>query len=359
MAEMQQLSDSLHSALKIVDEPQTGSPSSCPTDSPHHSDHDDAEHKAQWMEFCNFMDKQAKERPYPEYLYRAHVHGHPFPRLLDVFMGEYADSFGSDFHLWAEYDAQSQIVFPIHDPMESWTVDDVFSELNLHLGKTSVNLQPKCDGEEPFLSSLVSLSSDFRWTAQRICRVGRMTSKDQIPGLAICKTSMIDPSVVRIWRVADMLLFRDTILLNSSVHISPRLRRWATNAQEFVCWLFVPQEALITFTPLPNLIEASNGGERAFLTKQFVGSNYLGDFMRCPNVHLSLREYADRASEFVRNIITDVYSFEEAKQWVMYMKVVLSNPYEWGYEVPGFIGDVEEAITLSIEKALETAFMER
>lgn len=55
MAEMQHLSDSLHSALNIAEEPQTGSPSSCPTDSPRHSDHDDAEDKAQWKECMKLL----------------------------------------------------------------------------------------------------------------------------------------------------------------------------------------------------------------------------------------------------------------------------------------------------------------
>lgn len=303
------------------------------------------------------MDKQAEERPYPKYLYRAHVHGHPYPRLLDDFSGEYTNSFGSDFHLWSEYDAQSQIFVPILDPMEPWTFDGIFSELELHLGKTRDNHQSERDGKEPSLSTLVSLSSDFRWTAQRICQVGRKIRKDQdqIPGLAIFKTSKIDPSVVQIWRVADMISILDQIFLK----ISSEHRYWVANAGEFVCLLFVPREALIAFTPLPQLTEAFNGDEEGFLTKRFVGSKHLGEFGRRPFVHISLKEYEDRASNFVRNIITNAYFFEEAKQLAMRMGGLLLNPYEWGYEVPGFIEDVEEAITLSIEKALETAFMER
>lgn len=312
---------------------------------------------------CNFMDKKAEQRPYPKYLYRAHVHGHPYPRLLDDFSGEYTNSFGSDFHLWSEYDARSQIFVPMSDPIEIWSVDGIFSELELHLKKTNVNNQPEHDGEGLFLSNLVSLSGDFRWAAHRICEVGRKIDQDQdqdqIPGLAIFESSKIDPSVVRVWRVADMITFLDTKLVNSSVKISPELRSWVANAEEFVCWLFVPREALIAFTPLPQLAEAFNGEEEGFLTKNFVNSKHLGEFSRRPLVHLSLGEYADRASNFVRNIITNAYFFEEAKQLAMRMEGLLLNPYEWGYDVPGFTEDVEEAIPLTVDKALEMAYMER
>lgn len=303
------------------------------------------------------MDEQARKRPYPKYLYRAHVHGHPFPRWLDVSEGEYSDCFGSDLHLWLEYDIEEQMCMPIGELIDVFAVEDLFYQLDLHLGKTGINLQPKRNGEQPFLSPLVSLSGDFRWTTQRICRVGRMTSKDQIPGLAIFKTALIDPSGVRVYRVEDMLSFLDNRLGNSSVHISKKLRRWADNADEYVCWSLVPREALVAFTLLPDLIERFNWGEEAFLTNGFVGSNYLSDFRQQPLVHRSLREYADRASEFVRNIINDVSSFEEAEQLCIHVGRELLNPDIWGYEVAKFIEDLEEAISSSLEKVLEMAFM--
>jgi hypothetical protein len=116
---------------------------------------------------------------------------------------------------------------------------------------------------------------------------------------------------------------------------------------------------LIAFTPLPELIETFNDGEKTFLTKRFVGSDYLGNFRQRPLEHLSLRQYADRASNLVRNIITDVSSLEEAKQLVMYLAEELLNPRLWGYEVATFAEDLDEAISLSVEKALETASMVR
>lgn len=301
------------------------------------------------------MNKQAETHLYPKYLYRAHVHGHPHPRMLDDCKKFYSDNFGSDLHLWCEYDAESPIWVPIGDPMDL-TVEDFFCDLNLHLGKTSITLQPKDNSEQPFRSSLVSLSGDFCWTTQRICQVGRKTSEDQIPGLAIFKTSMINPTGVRIYRVNDMLEFFDRRFVESSVHISPTLRRWARNADEYVCWSLVPREALVAFTPLPDLIESFNGGEGAFLTKGFVDSNYLRDFRDRPLVHVSLREYADRASRFVRSIITDVSSLEEAKQLCMHMEEELSNPSTWGYEVAYSAQDLDAAISSSVKKALETAF---
>lgn len=356
MAEMQQLNDNLLS-LKIAEEAQTASPSSFLADSPDYWDYnaegDGAQ--SQWREFHSFMDKKARTRPYPKYLYRAHVHGHPFPRLPDVFEGEYSDSFGSDLHLWCEDDAQMQLSMPIGDLTDTYTVEDLFWYLNLHLGKTCINLQPHSHGEQPFLSPLVSLSGDFLWTTQRICRVGRMMSKDsdQIPGLAIFKTSLINPSGVRVYRVDDMLSFLNTRLTESSVHISSQRQGWAKNADEYVCWSLVPRDALAAFTPLAELIETLNGGDEAFLTKGFVDSNYLGDFRQLSRVHIYVEGYAERASRFIRNIIADVSSVEEAKQLCMHMEKVLLNPDIWGYRVAKSVQGLDEAISSSVKRHLK------
>ncbi|UKZ83887.1 hypothetical protein TrVFT333_011702 [Trichoderma virens FT-333] len=263
--EMQQLSDAFCSVLNIAEEAQSGSSSSNLTDLTDHSDENVARNKAQWKDFFTFMGEKAKNSEYPKYLFRAHNHGHPFPRFLDDGTGQYSDSFGSDLHLWVEYDAQSPICVPIGDLTEFYTVEDFFSELRFHLEKTQINGQEERAGEKPTLSSIVSLSGDFQWTAQRICSVGRRATKDQRPGLAVFETSLIDPSMVRVWRVMDMLLFLDTtMLLKRSVNIPLNLRRWAGNADEYVCWSFVPREALITFIPLPKLTEAPNYGGKAF-----------------------------------------------------------------------------------------------
>lgn len=297
------------------------------------------------------MDEQARGHPYPEYLYRAHVHGHPFPRWQDVFEGEYSDTFGSDLHLWLESDSEVQMVMPIDDLVDTFTVEDLFWQLNLHLGKTCINSR----SEPEFLSPLVSLSGDFRWTTQRICSRGRETSKDQVPGLAIFKTSMINPTGVRVYRVEDMLAFFDSRLPGSSVDISSQRREWADNAKEYVCWSLVPREALIAFSPLPDLIEGFHGGEEAFLMKGFVESNHLGDIRKL-SLHISLREYADRASGFVRSIITDIPSWEEAMQLCMHIKEVLLYPWTWGYRVAESKQVLEEAISLSVEEALDAVF---
>lgn len=109
-------------------------------------------------------------------------------------------------------------------------MDDVFRELSQHLELTQINQERKINGEEPFLSSFVSLSGHFRWTAQRACKIGKTASEDQLPGLAIFDTSAIEAGGVRIWRVGDMLDFFDTFKAESSVFISPNLRCWAANA---------------------------------------------------------------------------------------------------------------------------------
>jgi hypothetical protein len=87
------------------------------------------------------MELQATERPYPKYLYRVHIHGHPIPRFVDEYTGEHCDNFGSDFHRWAEYDAEMEIYIPMCEPTEDLTLDDVFEDLSQHLNKTQINLQ--------------------------------------------------------------------------------------------------------------------------------------------------------------------------------------------------------------------------
>lgn len=281
--------------------------------------------------------------PYPKNLYRAHNHGYSVPRFVDECAGEYCDSFGSDRHLAWEYEAGSEIV-TAYDRTEVFTVEDVFRDLSQHLNLTQINRQREIDNKEPFLSPFVSLSGNFRWTAQRACKIGKTASGNQLPGLAIFETSMVKDGGSHIWRVRDMLEFLDNSRATISVVIPPRLRQWATNADEYICWDLVPREALLAFVPLPELTQEIDGDE-AFLRKDFVDSTYLSDFMGRPLERLSLEEYAGRVSIFMFTIASNRFPWTEVSRLDTNMlRSCLLNPRNWGYDVAAVSDDLEKQI---------------
>jgi hypothetical protein len=108
---------------------------------------------------------------------------------------------------------------------------------------------------------------------QRTCRIGREASERfQIPGLAIFETSVVQSGGVHVWRVQDMLDFFENSTARQSVNILLHLRHWATNADEYVCWAFVPREALVSFTPLHQLTQEFESGDGVFLRTEFARS---------------------------------------------------------------------------------------
>lgn len=287
------------------------------------------------------MKQRAEETPYPKNLYRAHNHGYLVPRFEDEFMGKYCDSYSSDHHLWLEYDAGRKIEIPFNNPIEELTVDDAFKKLSQHLYLTQIKKERKDNGEEPYLSSFVSLSGHFRWTAQRACKIDKTASDDEIPGLALFETSAIKAYGVHIWRVEDMVDFLDKFKAESSDIISPVLRRWAENADEYVCWEFVPRSALVAFVPVWELTQVYEGGDEVFLTKDFVNSTYLCDLWRRPQKGLSLEEYLRRASRFMHIIMAHVSRMEVGRLDMSMLANRLSNPCDWGYDVPALSVDLE------------------
>ncbi|KAH9905933.1 hypothetical protein F4778DRAFT_779323 [Xylariomycetidae sp. FL2044] len=311
---------------------------------------DGIEDQRLWQEFFKYMKGQADERPYPEHLYRSHVHGHPFQRRLDEWSGTYIDSFGSDSHLWLEDDTESQIDSAV--PLDHIEIVDLFRILAAHLNKTQLHKQQEQEGEDIFLSSLVSLSGDFRWTMQRTCKVGRSTTTaDQSPGLAIFDTAMIKLNDNHIWRVGDMIKFLDSRASDIPITIDRTLRRWATNSDEYVCWDLIPLEALVSFTPLSVLAPISPQG---FLTWKFVGSNFLGDFRNWHPEDLSLEQYAQRLCVFLGSIFEN-FAHDANLHDANFEKLIYSfrDPLDWGYNVPCFSEDFDETVLPQIKKELE------
>lgn len=285
----------------------------------------------------------AEKAPYPENLYRAHNHGYIVPRFVGECFEKYCDSYGSDSRLWSEYNERTETDIPICNPIVDLTVDDVFRELSQHLELTQINQERKINGKGPFLSSFVSLSGDFRWTTQRTCKIGKTASEDQLPGLAIFDTSEIEANEVHIWRVGDMLDFFDEFKAKSPVKFSPDVRRWANNADEYVCWEFVPRPALVAFVPVPELTQVSEGGE-AFLRRDFVNSTYLSDFEGRPLETLSFEEYESRASSFMHGIIANVPREKVGRLDTSMLASYVLDRRIWGYHVAAFSPGFEESL---------------
>ncbi|KAK8002365.1 Uracil phosphoribosyltransferase [Apiospora arundinis] len=272
-------------------------------------------------ELLDFMDEQAERKPYPKYLYRAHVHGHICPRLIGDSEKTYVDTFGSDLHLQYENEAKRPLDHFMID--EGITVASVLAELGRHLGKTQTGLQQ---------SKFVSLSANFSWTAQRTCSVGQKAMHGKLPGLAIFETGQIISEPACLFRVEDMLKFLDQSSYSNSVSVDKKLRTWAANCDEYVCWNLVPRKATVAFVPLTKLRQDIGSTGYRFLRLDFVSSTYLGDFRKCPREVITLERYAARVSELVRNILETVPAYVRIEQLVDEEFASLFHcPNEFGY----------------------------
>ncbi|KAI1340075.1 hypothetical protein F5Y15DRAFT_415497 [Xylariaceae sp. FL0016] len=263
------------------------------------------------------------------YLYRAHVHGHPFPRVINRGPGRpFRDSFASDEHLSLEQDAEFDLL--VDDPVESTTVEDVFGYLRHHLNKT------QADTDE--LSPLVSLSEDFRWTAQRYCNRARLatnrarfTGFDHVPGLAIFDTEAVRIGGQHLWRVQDMFDFMDSSTTPFPT-IPAELRRWARNAEDYVCWHLVPHEALVVFLSL-EAVCAVDPRDDLFFRSEFITSKYLGDFHRCTWKYVSMKEYSARVRDFMCSVLRCVEFAYKGRLHVGSVMAWFDSYTEWRYYV--------------------------
>ncbi|KAL2019482.1 hypothetical protein VTK56DRAFT_9598 [Thermocarpiscus australiensis] len=165
---------------------------------------------------------------------------------------------------------------------------------------------------------------------------------------------MIKSKGVHVWRVSDMLDSFDQSEAARSVQFPPRLRRWAANAHEYVCWDGVPREALVAFAPWYCLFQNYDRDDDVFLTEDFKNSTSLSDFRRRPLESLSLKEYAGRASSFVRRIVLNEFRGPEVRPLALSIaRNWLLEPSEWGYHVPGSVEKLEDDIMSAVEEALE------
>ncbi len=212
------------------------------------------------------MERCARDAPLPPFIYRVHTHGDPFRRFEDEDTGEISSSFASDMHAWVETDAQMEMFGSISCPEdECTTISELVEVVANHLRKTQINIRRQARNEDFYLSPAVSLSGSFLWTMHTTCLKGQRASENQEAGLAIFDTSRIKARGVPLWRVKDLLTFFDSNAKFRGSDIGCYARKWASNAEEHLCWDLIPKEALVTFVPFERLALQSKYPKDIFL----------------------------------------------------------------------------------------------
>ncbi|KAF2749460.1 hypothetical protein M011DRAFT_308815 [Sporormia fimetaria CBS 119925] len=202
----------------------------------------EARNEDEWAQFYSYKLGRASKNLYPPVLYRAQVH-----RSGSIIDGDgaYVDSFGSEKYQLREYLAGPRKSVPTVRPDELHRPKDLVEVLARHLRKT----------QEKFSSPLVSLSGDFVWTTHTACARPRQV-ENRCVSLAVFDVSRIQQHHGQISRVEDLLAyFDDHPRYQSCETIGECARKWAANADEYVCWDFIPREALLKSIPLARLIE--------------------------------------------------------------------------------------------------------
>jgi hypothetical protein len=278
------------------------------------------------------MSTRADETPYPPHLYRAHTHGSPIPRFRDDMTGDFCDSFGSDMHIIYEEEGQSEIFVTVSTLSDNMgNIEGFVEEVARHLKKTQINADRLQRRKAPYVSGMISLSGDLRWTTHTACQKGRMAGEDQVAGLAFFETPKIGKSGGQLWRVKDLLEFFDSDPKFQSHKIDSFARKWAANADEYLCWEFVPKEALIKFVPFTNLVQQDGEPDDILLRSDFLSSKDLSVFRQLPRETLTVDQYGNRISNFMTEIMDHIALETDAESFVKAMIESFQVPYLWGY----------------------------
>ncbi|OJJ68514.1 hypothetical protein ASPBRDRAFT_33109 [Aspergillus brasiliensis CBS 101740] len=279
-----------------------------------------------------FMDMKRRAIPYPEILFRAHMHGELVPRFIDEFTEDYCDTFGSDLHLFEEWNSECEIGVTIYDPEQSLgTIRDLSKEISQHLRKTQINKGRTPTDSNYFFSSFMSLSGNFRWTLHKSFQKHRVATDSQQSGLAIFDISRLHEIGVRVWRVSDLLLFLDSKPRFCGTIIDNTSRSWARNADEYLCPDFIPKEALVNFVPCKQLIGDIQAPLEMFLRTSFRESKSLAVFNSFGQRLLSVDEYLRRVSHFLEDLLDHVYPQIDSGFFVGYLIDQLADYSQWGY----------------------------
>ncbi|KAH6959638.1 hypothetical protein BKA56DRAFT_624187 [Ilyonectria sp. MPI-CAGE-AT-0026] len=122
------------------------------------------------------------------------------------------------------------------------------------------------------------------------------------------------------------------------------------NADEYICWEFVPRDALVAFVSVSNLTQQLDDNRKAFLRKEFVSADNLAHMRLRGRERISLEEYTERASRFLLRIFSNLSSWDDVKRLdVNIIANCVLNPFDWGYELMVFYEDLEEFMVSFIQ----------
>ncbi|KAE8130757.1 hypothetical protein BDV38DRAFT_48213 [Aspergillus pseudotamarii] len=305
-----------------------------------HNPHSPAEfaeklmHSIDWRELESFMDMKQRQKPYPKILFRAHMHGELFPRFIDDFTENYCDTFGSDLHLYQEWEEFCELRVSVYDLEDELpTIQDLSGEISQHLQKTQINKGRTPLDTNYYISPFLSLSADFRWTLHRSFEKHQIATDSQQSGLAIFDTSKMHEIKVRVWRVSDLLLFLDSKPRFKGSIISELSRKWAHNADEYLCLDFIPKEALLNFVPCNQMVNTEQEPYKMFLRPFFRESKNLAHFKTFGMEKLSVDDYHHLLSSFLESLLDHVSPSINGEPLVDHLIDQLADYRQWGYDL--------------------------
>lgn len=226
------------------------------------------------------MERRTTARFPPPYLFRAHRHGDQLSCNVDE-LAKPLETFVSDKRArsMAASPTLGATALPPHRVFER--IWDMVAQVDKHLRKTRINQDHNFGDAKYFSSEFVSLSGDFRWTVHTTCQKGLSAAENQEAGVAIFETSRLLSHDVRPWRVRDMLTYFDSKKRFSGGRIDEEhTRRWAENSLEYLCWDYLPRDALLTFIPFKQLASPPVAPKEWLLKQDFIHSATLGDFRK-------------------------------------------------------------------------------
>jgi hypothetical protein len=247
----------------------------------------------------------------------------------------YCDSFGSDDHIFQEWESESELSEPIMAMEERLsTVAELVDEVGNHLLKTQINRGKTTRHESYYFSPFVSLSGDMKWTLHTSFRKYRNQKNEQESGLAIFDTKILLERGTQILRVSDLLSFLDKEPRFGSSAINELARYWARNADEYLCWGMIPKAALVKFVSCQTMTDGI-APENMFLRSEFRKAKTLANFKNETRIPLAIDAYTQRISLFLCDIMDEVSPNTNGDHLIEYLVANLADPFPWGYRVDG------------------------
>lgn len=284
----------------------------------------------------DFMDTRRQEMPYPPHLFRAHVHGAVVPLFEDEMTGELCDSIASDAHSVYEEETGFEVTTEVHIPAESVECMDGIKGLvqatAFHLKKTQINAERVRNEQEVKLSQMVSLSGDLRWTMHTTCQRGQQAKEGQAAVLAIFDTSKIQKTRAQLWRVKDLLKFFDSDPCFDGVAIDSYARKWSRDADEYLCWRFVPNQGLVNWVHFEEFIQQDEEPSDVFLQAKFLSSKNLGFYrnaIRCLE-SLTVDGYINKISKLMMRMMDHIAITVDADSFIDTMVKNFCCPFPLG-----------------------------